>query len=139
MPSSDTRPVPSSELTVTFARSSGPGGQNVNKVNTKACVRWFFEETVALGPEARSRLRQIARNQIASDGAIILVDDSTRSQRSNLEACYQKIRQLIARAKRAPKTRKKTKPSRAAKERRLTAKKIVSAKKAFRDKTKPSE
>ena len=105
-----------------YARSSGPGGQNVNKVNTKAEVWVPLEALYGLTHRATARLRQMAGKRLTTAGEIHISSDTERTQEANRAAVLQRLRDLLAQAVREPKVRRKTKPSRAAKQRRLDAK-----------------
>ncbi|GAB4188966.1 MAG: alternative ribosome rescue aminoacyl-tRNA hydrolase ArfB [Phycisphaeraceae bacterium] len=116
--------VPSDVLTFTYARSSGPGGQNVNKLNTKATLVVRLADLAEVMPGwAIDRLQIIARGRLSADGErLILYDGSTRSQHANRQACLAKLRALLIEAMYRPRRRRPTKPSRAAVQRRLDAK-----------------
>lgn len=115
-----------------FSRSSGPGGQNVNKVNTRAELRVRPEALRGMHPAAVQRLRTQAGGRLTAAGEIIIVADETRSQVDNREAGLERLRDLVAHAQVIPKTRKKTKPSRGSKERRLEGKKREAKRKSDR-------
>ena len=119
-------------LRFSFARGSGPGGQNVNKVSTRAELRVSVMDRGGLDEPAARRLRQFAGKRLTRDDEIVLHAGEYRSQRDNREACLRRLRELIAKALVVPRTRRKTRPSRASKERRLQAKRITSEKKAGR-------
>jgi len=110
------------ELRFGFSRSSGPGGQNVNKVNTKTELRIRVEGLHGLSTRAVARLREFARNRISQEGDLIITADTERTQEANRQACLRKLRELIVKSQVEPKVRKKTKPSRGAKLRRLETK-----------------
>ncbi len=110
------------ELRFGFSRSSGPGGQNVNKVNTKTELRLRVEALHGLSTRAAARLRTQARNRISLEGDLIITADTERTQEANRQACLRKLREMIVKAQVEPKVRKKTKPSRGAKLRRLETK-----------------
>jgi ribosome-associated protein len=120
------------QLRFGFSRSSGPGGQNVNKVNTKTELRVNLAALHGLSDRALSRLRAIAGRRLMAGGDVLLTADTQRTQESNRRACLEKLRGLISQALVEPKTRKKSKPSKAAKKRRLDSKKKQSAKKQSR-------
>ncbi len=117
--------VPERLLSFSFARSSGPGGQNVNKVSSKATLLVPLADLAPhLDGGTLFRLRQIAGRMITEDGWLHITSDESRSQVANKKACIDKLRQLIIQAHARPKHRRKTKPSRGSKERRLESKKI---------------
>lgn len=124
--------VPDDELTWTFARSGGPGGQNVNKVNSRAVLRWALGRNLSLPEEVRTRLRSRQRNRITAEGDLVIQSQQHRSQERNREECLILLRTLITEALTAPKVRRPTKPTRGAKLRRLAAKKRHSQRKQDR-------
>ena len=124
--------IPSADLSWSAATSSGPGGQNVNKVATKVDLRFDLEGTTALRAEVKGRLRRTAANRLDKEGRIQITSQATRDQSRNLEDAREKLAALIRSALHPPKKRKKTRPSRGAKERRLKAKKQRSERKQSR-------
>lgn len=111
------------QLTWRFARSSGPGGQNVNKLNTKATmIVQLADLDAVLGDGAARRLRTIAGRFIVDD-TLRLTSEASRSQHANRQVCLDKLRGLVIRAQVRPKKRKPTRPTRGSKERRIKAKK----------------
>ncbi len=111
--------IPARDLTARFVRSSGPGGQNVNKVATKVELRLDLAGTEALSPSQKARLAASFPSQVTREGELIVTGDEHRSQSMNLEATRLRLREMILRIRRPPRIRKKTAPSRAAKKRRL--------------------
>ena len=124
--------IPRDELKMTFVRSSGPGGQNVNKVNTKVLMRWDVTTTTRLTPGVRQRfLAQFAR-RIAADGCVSISSQRFRVQSRNVDDCLEKLRLMILAVLEPPKRRKATRPTQSAREERLKQKREVSQKKQGR-------
>ncbi len=120
------------DLRWSYSRSSGPGGQNVNKVNTRAELRVNIARINGLTDGARARLRTLCGSRIVGEDEICLTAEETRSQLNNREACLGRLRDLVQKARVAPKTRRKTKPTRGSKERRLEGKRRTSQRKSNR-------
>jgi len=123
--------APQHAVQLAFVRSSGPGGQNVNKRATKAQLRVRLDE-IPLAPPVRARLERLAAPWITTAGEIVIASDEFRSQRRNREACFQRLRRLIIEARRRPTPRKPTRPTRGAIERRLQDKRERSERKRRR-------
>jgi len=126
-----------SSAEATFSHSGGPGGQNVNKVNSKVTLKWRLpsgseRESAGLSETELERVKTILANRISANGEIIITSDEERSQKVNLERAYFRMNALITSAARLPKKRHPTKPSKAAKEKRLELKKKQGIKKAER-------
>lgn len=115
--------VPEWALRFQYARSSGPGGQNVNKVNTKAELWIDPAAMTGLSERAKIRLINLAGKRLTTAGEIHISADTERSQESNREAVLARLRLLIIEARHEPKVRRKTKPTRASKQRRVETKK----------------
>ena len=111
--------IPDNELSLSFLRSSGPGGQNVNKVATAVQLRYDLEHSRALGEAAKLRLRSLSGRRLTADGAVLIVARNHRTQERNRREAEQRLAELIRRALTVPKVRKATRPTRAAHERRL--------------------
>jgi ribosome-associated protein len=124
--------IPLDEFSFTFARSGGPGGQNVNKVNSKAVLRWRVLESPSLDERVRTRLVEQNRNRITEAGDFILTSQRYRDQPKNIDDCYEKLRELLVRAVAQPKRRKPTKPTAGSRRRRLSDKRLRSANKQLR-------
>jgi ribosome-associated protein len=114
--------IPLREFVFTFARSSGPGGQNVNKLNTKATLRWNVTASGSLPEAVKARFLAKYRRRITNEGHLVIQSQRFRDQGRNIADCLEKLRAMLAEAAIAPKRRKPTKPSRASKQRRLKAK-----------------
>ncbi len=124
--------IPESELTITFARSSGAGGQNVNKTSTKATIHWSVGKSLVLSEEEKSRIRTNLANRINNEDELVVVSEEERSQLQNKEIAIAKLQELVAGALYVPKKRKPTKPTKASKIKRLESKKMRSQIKQFR-------
>jgi ribosome-associated protein len=123
--------VPGSELEWTAVRSSGPGGQNVNKVATKVVLR-FDPRSPSLAAAVSARLQRLAASRLDAEGRIAIHCDSSRSQSKNLSLARERLVELIRAALVVPKRRRATKPSKAAKRARLEGKRQTSEKKQQR-------
>ena len=115
--------IPDSEFTWSFARSGGPGGQNVNKVASKATLRWDIAASTAVPEDVKIRLALQQKRFFTQDGEVIIVSQRHRDQDRNRQDCLEKLRAMILQALAVPKARKKTRPSRGSKRRRLQDKK----------------
>ncbi len=131
--------IPASELRFTFVRSSGAGGQNVNKVSSKAVLRWSPAASQVLGEDVKARLFERYGSRLAADGDLILTSDRHRDQGSNSADCITKLRALIATVLTPPTPRKATRPTRGSRRRRLQGKKEQSEKKEGRRKPGPHD
>jgi ribosome-associated protein len=125
--------IDESELTETFIQSSGPGGQNVNKVSSAVQLRFDVAHS-ALPPDVRARLVRIAGHRLSKDGVLVLTGRQFRVQQRNREDVRERLIEMIRAATIAPKKRKATKPTKASRERRLEGKKIRSRHKQMRAK-----
>jgi len=114
--------IPAQELSFSFSRSSGPGGQNVNKRNTKVLLRWSPARSAALPEEVRRRLMARYARRFNSAGELLIVSQRFRTMERNAADCLAKLKEIIAEAARVPRTRRPTRPPHAAVEKRLAEK-----------------
>jgi ribosome-associated protein len=125
--------IPDDEVEWSYARSGGPGGQNVNKVSSKAVLRWRVASSIVPIPLAAwTRMKSRFPSRFTVEGEILISSQEYRDQERNREACVEKLVAMIAESLIEPTVRKKTKPGKGAKRRRLADKKLNSAKKQSR-------
>jgi ribosome-associated protein len=129
--------IPMREITLSYARSGGPGGQNVNKVASKAVLRFDLRGSPSLPEAARERALRLLASRLTRDGALVLSSDAYRDQPRNREAVLERLRELLRGAVTVPKRRRPTAPSAAARERRLASKKARARRK--RERSRPDE
>lgn len=118
----ETIQIPDEELEWSFARSGGPGGQNVNKVASKATLRWNFTSSNALTADVKDRLQVRYPYRVTNEGEVVITSQKTRDQDRNKQDCLEKLIGMIRAVLVVPKPRKKTKPTRASKARRVAEK-----------------
>ena len=124
--------IPEGEYTLSFVRSPGPGGQNVNKVASACELRFFVAATSLLDEGGKERLRALAGRRLTQHDEIVIEAHRHRGQEANRRDAIGRLEQLIEQARHVPKPRKKTRPGRAAKARRLEGKRMHKAKKKLR-------
>ena len=124
--------IPDADVELAFIRSSGPGGQNVNKVASAVQLRFNLAGTRVLTAPVKARLTRLAGNRVTEDGSLLIVARESRSQEQNRRIAFERLHELIGRALVEPKRRYATRPTRGSKERRLAVKRTVKQHKARR-------
>jgi ribosome-associated protein len=124
--------IPIRELSWSVARSSGPGGQNVNKVSSKVLLRWKPTDSTGLPRDVLERFLNRYQSRLTEDGDILITSDRFRDQPKNRADCLEKLAAMIRAVAQPPKIRRATKPSAGSKRRRLAEKRLRSQKKAGR-------
>jgi ribosome-associated protein len=130
--------IPAEELTFSFSRSGGPGGQHANTSDTKVELRFDVGASRALSEAQKERIRRVLGGRMTADGVLVLTASEHRSQTRNREAAVARFATLLAGALRPRRPRRATKPSRAAKERRLADKRARGQTKALRKPPDPT-
>ncbi len=124
--------IPREEITEKFSRSSGAGGQNINRVSTKAEARWNIGASKSFTKKEKEKIRRVLANKINAKGELVVVSQVARTQFKNREQAIERLNNLVKSALIPKKKRKPTKPTKASKERRLQSKKRLSEKKKWR-------
>lgn len=118
----------------TYVRSRGPGGQNVNRTNSAAVLRWNLWESQVLAPELKEKLAQKLHGKLTEEGDLIIRSDVYRDQDQNRSECIHRLHEILRRALFVPKKRVATKPTRSSQRKRLESKKIHAEIKSLRKK-----
>ncbi|MDP7206835.1 MAG: alternative ribosome rescue aminoacyl-tRNA hydrolase ArfB [Pirellulaceae bacterium] len=124
--------IPLRELTFRYSRSPGPGGQNVNKVNTKVMLRWPVAASQTMPETVCQRIREVYHRRVNKNGELVLTSSRFRDQSRNVEDCLEKLRELVREVASPPRTRRVTRPTRASIRRRKKDKQRQSQKKSRR-------
>lgn len=125
--------VPSSEVTFSYARSSGPGGQNVNKTESKVILHWNLDRAGWVPSDVKVRFRDAFGSRLNAEGDVVIHSDESRDRLANEKSCMEKLTNMLRKVWIPPKKRIATKPTRASQRRRIEAKRMRSdAKKARR-------
>jgi ribosome-associated protein len=114
--------LPDADLSISFVRAAGPGGQNVNKLATAAQLRFNLDGTSVLTPAVKSRLRKLAGRRVTDEGELLIIARNHRTQEGNRREALMRLHALIDAARVEPKLRRATRPTKASKERRLAGK-----------------
>jgi ribosome-associated protein len=110
------------DVQITFVRSAGPGGQNVNKLATAAQLRFRLDQSRALDEASKQRLRKLAGRRLTDAGEVLIIARNHRTQEGNRREAMSRLEDLIEAARRAPIVRRATRPTRASRERRIASK-----------------
>lgn len=124
--------IPESEFQWSFVRSGGPGGQNVNKVASKAVLRWDLAGSPSLPVDIKAKLQTLERRRITKDGELVLSSQRYRDQDRNRQDCLEKLREMVLRAATPVRKRKPTRATRGSHEARLASKRRRSTAKSRR-------
>lgn len=124
--------IPDEEFDWSYARSGGPGGQNVNKVSSKAVLRWALTTSPSLPHDVLARFRSKFANRITTEGELVMSSERYRDQERNRQDCLEKLTAMLLEVAEPPKPRRVTRPSKASKARRVAAKRHTAKTKATR-------
>lgn len=126
--------IPDEEFSISFARSSGPGGQNVNKTNSKAVLHWDVVNSPSLPLDVKARFLKSFASKLTVDGSIVIASDESRAQEANVKGCLEKLKAMILTVATPPKIRRPTKPTKSSQRARVENKKARSQTKKTRQK-----
>lgn len=126
--------IPFHEMDFSYARSGGPGGQNVNKTNSAAILRWNLESSQVFNDDQKARLRLKLQGKMTKDGDLLIRSDVHRDQDQNRSECIRRLQETLQRALHVPKKRVATKPTKSSQRKRVETKKLRSETKSLRQK-----
>lgn len=132
MPEDTSKFIPESEIQLTFARSSGAGGQNVNKTSTKVVIHWSIGKSTIFTEEEKQRIRTKLANRLNTEDEIVIMSEEERSQPQNRQLAIERLQLLVTGALYVPKKRKPTRPTYSSKLKKVESKKLRSAVKKTR-------
>ena len=124
--------IPAREISFSMCKSGGPGGQHVNKVNSKVLLRWDFAGNTEISEEIRQKIASHCRTYVIESGELLITSTRFRSQQQNMEDCVAKLQEMLQKALAPKKKRRKTRVPKAIKEKRLEDKKKRAVKKQQR-------
>lgn len=128
--------IPNSEFDFTFSRSSGAGGQNVNKVNTKATLSWDIDESTAISSAVKKRFKEKFSRFITAEAMVKIDSQRFRTQSQNIQDCIDKLHEMLEQVAKAPRKRIATKPTKSSQKKRVDSKKKNAQTKKNRQKVK---
>lgn len=128
--------IPFHEMDFSYARSGGPGGQNVNKTNSAAILRWNLEGSEVFNEDQKARLRSKLQGKLTKEGDLLIRSDVHRDQDQNRSECIRRLQDTLQRALHVPKKRVATKPTKSSQRKRVESKKLRSETKSLRQKVR---